>query len=72
MPDAPVSKFVLKMQGGKKGLLVNSTNICRGKHRAKVKMAGQNGKLHNFNPPLQAQCKKKKKRRAGGHKRGKR
>ena len=72
VPDAPVSKFVLKMQGGKKGLLVNSTNICRGKHRAKVKMAGQNGKLHNFNPPLQAQCKKKKKRRAGGHKRGKR
>jgi hypothetical protein len=28
VPDAPVSKFVLTMQGGKKGLLVNSRNIC--------------------------------------------
>jgi hypothetical protein len=34
VPDAPVSKFVLKMPGGKKSLLENSTNICRGKHRA--------------------------------------
>ena len=28
VPDAPVSKFVLEMQGGKKGLIVNSTNLC--------------------------------------------
>lgn len=28
VPDAPVSRFVLRMQGGKKGLLVNSTNLC--------------------------------------------
>jgi hypothetical protein len=33
VPEAPVSKFVLKMQGGKKGLLVNSTNICLGTTR---------------------------------------
>ncbi len=59
VPDAPVSKFGLRMQGGKKGLLVNSTNICRGKHRATVKMTGQNGKRHNFRTPLKAKCKKK-------------
>ena len=29
VPDAPVTKFVLEMQGGKKGLLVNSRNICK-------------------------------------------
>ncbi len=28
VPDVPVSKFVLKMKGGKKSLLVNSTNLC--------------------------------------------
>ncbi len=28
VPDAPVSEFILNMQGGKKGLLVNSRNIC--------------------------------------------
>jgi len=59
LPDAPVSKFVLRMQGGKKGLLVNSTNLCRGTHNATVKMRGQNGKTRNFSSPLKAQCKKR-------------
>lgn len=68
VPDAPVSKFVLRMQGGRKGLLVNSTDICRGKHKATVKMTGQNGKKHNFRTPLKARCGKKaakQKRRKG-------
>src|SRR5262249_35246669 len=29
IPDAPVSKFVLNMQGGSKSLLANSENLCR-------------------------------------------
>jgi hypothetical protein len=56
VPDAPVSKFVLRMQGGKKGLVVNSTNICQGSHKATVKMEGQNGRVHNFSSPLKAKC----------------
>ncbi len=71
VPDAPVSHFVLRMQGGKKGLLVNSTNICRGTHKATVRMIGQNGKRHNFSTPLQAKCgakgKHKKKHRGKKH-----
>ncbi|MDX6635457.1 MAG: hypothetical protein QOF06_1660 [Solirubrobacterales bacterium] len=59
VPDAPVSKFVLKMPGGKKSLLENSTNICRGKHRAIVKMDGQNGKVHDFRPLVRARCGKR-------------
>jgi hypothetical protein len=62
VPDAPVSKFVLRMQGGKKGLLVNSTNICQGTHKATVEMEGQNGKPHNFSTALQPQCGKKSKK----------
>lgn len=64
VPDAPVTKFTLEMQGGKKGLLVNSQNICRGKHRAIATFIGQNGKRHEFNPPVKAKCggKKRKKR----------
>jgi hypothetical protein len=58
VPDAPVSKFVLKMPGGKKSLLENSTNICHGKHRAIVKMDGQNGKVHDFAPLVRAKCGK--------------
>jgi hypothetical protein len=59
VPDAPVSKFVLEMQGGKKGLLTNSTNLCTRKNRAISEFTGQNGKLSNTNPVLRAQCPKK-------------
>ena len=61
VPDAPVTKFTLEMQGGKKGLLVNSTNICRGKHRANASFTGQNGKRYEANPLLKAKCGGKKK-----------
>jgi hypothetical protein len=61
VPDAPVSKFVLRMRGGKKSLIVNSTDICKGSHKSTVKMTGQNGMQHNFLTPLKAQCKKQKK-----------
>lgn len=57
VPDAPVTKFVLNMKGGKKGLLVNSVNICKGTHRASVRMTGQNGKMNNAQLPLQTSCK---------------
>ncbi|HXR60317.1 MAG TPA: hypothetical protein VN732_03215 [Solirubrobacterales bacterium] len=60
VPDAPVTKVVVNLQGGKKGLLQNSTDICRGRHKAAVKMKGHNGKLHNFGAPLKAKCPKKK------------
>jgi hypothetical protein len=60
VPDAPVSKFVLRMQGGKKSLLVNSTNICKGKHKARIEMVGQNGKEHNFSQLVEPKCGKKK------------
>jgi len=56
VPDAPVTKFVLKMKGGKKSLLVNSTDICTRTHRATVKMTGQNGKIHDPHPPLSGGC----------------
>jgi uncharacterized repeat protein (TIGR01451 family) len=61
VPDAPVSKFVLQMQGGKKGLIVNSEDICKAKHRAKAAFKGQNGKRHEFNPVVKAKCGGKKK-----------
>jgi hypothetical protein len=49
VPDVPVKRFVLNMKGGKKSLLVNSTNLCDKPQRAIVKMKGQNGKKKNSN-----------------------
>jgi hypothetical protein len=43
-PDVPVKKFILNMQGGKKSLLVNSTNTCKEKQTAVLNIKGQNGK----------------------------
>jgi hypothetical protein len=59
LPDAPVRKFILTMQGGRKGLLVNSTDICREQHRALVAFTGQNGKVQKLRPPLRASCGKR-------------
>lgn len=59
VPDAPVTKFTLKMQGGKKGLLVNSRNLCKGKPaRADVRMAAQNGKVSRTRPMLATSCRR--------------
>lgn len=53
-PDVPVSKFILRMEGGKKhGLLVNSTNLCQGKLSSVLNIKGQNGKkVKNNKLPL--------------------
>jgi hypothetical protein len=60
VPDAPVTRFVLEMNGGKKGLLVNSENLCapRAKRRALVRLTGQNNKLRSFKPLVANSCKK--------------
>lgn len=60
VPDAPVSEFTLQMQGGKKGLLQNSTELCLKTHRATAKFTGQNGMLVTLHPPTQSSCKKGK------------
>jgi hypothetical protein len=44
VPDVPVSKFVLRMKGGKKGLLVNSRDLCGHPNHSILKFKAQNGK----------------------------
>jgi hypothetical protein len=44
VPDVPVEKFILNMQGGRKSLLVNSTNTCKTPQTAVLNIKGQNGK----------------------------
>ena len=42
--SAPLTKVLLRMQGGKKGLVVNSRNLCGSTNRANIEFEGQNGK----------------------------
>jgi hypothetical protein len=58
VPDAPFSSFRLQMQGGKKGLIVNSEDLCRKPQRANVRMVAQNGKVLVLHPLIANDCKK--------------
>jgi hypothetical protein len=40
------------MQGGKKGLFENSTNLCKGTHKVEANFTGQNGKIWDKTPEL--------------------
>ncbi|HET9198499.1 MAG TPA: hypothetical protein VFN92_09635 [Solirubrobacterales bacterium] len=44
VPDVPVSKFTINMKGGKKGLLVNSRDLCIKANRSVLNFKAQNGK----------------------------
>jgi hypothetical protein len=61
VPDAPFTKLVAKLEGGKKGLLQNSRDICAKPYRATVIYTSHNGLSYTAHPLLKAKCKKAKK-----------
>jgi hypothetical protein len=56
VPDAPVSRFTLTMQGGRKGLLENSVNVCAHPPHGLARLRGQNGRSLVLHPALKASC----------------
>jgi hypothetical protein len=68
VPDVPVTKFVMTLPGGKKGLLVNSRSLCAKPVKAIIRIKGQNGKKANSKPKLRTPCKKKHKKHGKHHK----
>jgi len=58
VPDVPVSKFVMVLPGGKKGLLVNSTNLCAKPVKGIIKFKAQNGRKASSKPTLRTPCGK--------------
>ena len=59
IPDAPVEKIVASFPGGQKGLLENSTNLCKGANRVTAKLGAQNGRRYTARPPLDIPCAKR-------------
>jgi hypothetical protein len=70
VPDAPVSKFTLRMQGGRKSLLENSRNLCAAQNRATVQIDAQSGKVYDTRPVVRARGCKGQGRKGGGGKSG--
>jgi len=69
-PDAALASYTLEMRGGKRGLLVNSQNLCGSVHRAYADFGAQNGKSAISKPVVTNSCPKKRhhhKRKAHGH-----
>lgn len=64
VPDAPVSKFVLKLKGGKEGLLTSNRNLCAFPRRSQIRLTGQNGAPHNTSPQVKVSCGAKKSAKA--------
>jgi hypothetical protein len=61
IPDAPVSRFRLNLEGGKDGILVATRNVCRrpGSHIADIEFDGQNRKRSDPAVRMQMPCGKK-------------
>jgi hypothetical protein len=71
IPDIPVSRFVLAMRGGKKGLIVNSRHLCYKpkRNKARANLAGQNGRVEKLKPRVvSVKCAKRRKKARRKHK----
>ncbi|MEZ5076446.1 MAG: hypothetical protein R2725_03275 [Solirubrobacterales bacterium] len=68
VPDAPVSKFVLRLFGGKnRGLIQNRANLCKHRGRGIFNLAGQNGRVKRTKPKIAVKCNEGKGRKSKGH-----
>lgn len=44
IPDQPITKFVLNIDGGKNGIIAATTNLCKAKEKSSARFVGWNGK----------------------------
>jgi hypothetical protein len=58
VPDAPVTKFVMNLFGGKRGLLVNSKDLCKVNRRIDLELVAHNGRSRSSHPVVASKCTK--------------
>jgi NHL repeat len=68
VPDAPIEAFVMQLNGGKRGLLENSADICSHPPTAMVKALGQNNRGSIYTTRLRGNCGNRRQRRKRRHK----
>ena len=69
LPDAPFEMARLVLFGGKRGLVVNSRNLCAHRYRANVRAVGQNNKTAQLRPRVRTSCRRAHRKRHGRHRR---
>jgi len=65
VPDVPVSSAVFTFLGGRKGLLINSRDLCKRTYRVTAELTAQNGQLRTLTPALRNSCKSQRKKNSG-------
>jgi hypothetical protein len=67
VPDAPVSRFVATMYGGRRGILENGANLCAAPQLATARFLAHSNRGRLSRPTLRASCKHHRHRhRKGG------
>jgi len=56
VPDAPVTSLSLHLAGGRQGLVVNSTDLCKTSRRSSVTLKSQNGVALRRRPKVAVPC----------------
>lgn len=64
VPDAPISRFELRLEGGKRGLIQNEKNLCATPQFGNAAFTAQNGKIADSKPKIAVHCKAKTKKKA--------
>ncbi|WP_320672253.1 hypothetical protein [Patulibacter defluvii] len=60
LPDAPMTKFTLTINSGRRGIIANTRNLCRsGTLRGSVRIEAHNGAKRTSRPKIGLPCKKK-------------
>ena len=70
LPDVPVSKFVLFLDGGGRGMIVNSVGLCRHRPQFKIRVGAHNDVLRDLRPKTNVACLRKRGKRRGSGARG--
>ncbi len=65
IPDAPVSRFVLRMFGGRRGVIVSAAKLCRKPKRALARFLGYANLGRVWHPMARADCKRRRHRTHG-------
>ena len=58
VPDASVTRFVMSLHGGNRGLIENSRDLCQTKPRAEIRLAAHNGRVRVMRPLIGVRCGK--------------
>jgi hypothetical protein len=70
VPDAPITRFNLNIEGGRNGILAvtrtrrAAINLCAGSHIAETEMDGHNGRRYDRDIRMKTPCKRVKKNSA--------